>query len=72
MANGKKNKNREHDIATLGINGDLHPAAIEGINEFAHLMKRRPHEAVRIFFSETQNQMPEILKFIRDDLKIIF
>ena len=57
-------------VSSIQINKLQHPETIEGINHFAELMERRPHDAVRLFFKKTKSKMPEIIKFCREDLKI--
>ena len=58
------------EVSSIQINDKQHPEVMEGINSFAKLVERRPHDAVRLFFKNTKSKMPQILKYCREELQI--
>lgn len=66
----KQEASKMGSVSSIQINDKQHPEVIEAINHLATLTERRPHEAVRMFFKKTKSQMPQILKYCREELKL--
>ena len=67
----KKNTDKTRgQVSNVQFTQESYPEVIDGVNNLAALMDRKPHDAVRMFFEKTKAQMPQILKYCREELKI--